>query len=131
MRRKISGLVIVFMLIGVNLYAADGDLIVNGAISTGAGQSFKIRYGSGSYSVNIAAGATGTYGPVDFGFTFSPTPALPPIVMITGTSYGGARQALNPSAVNKTSSGFTLKLYNSHGSTVTGTYTFDWIAIGQ
>ena len=56
MRRKISGIIIVFLLSGINVFAAGGDIVANGGIRVGnkatacsAGVTGFLRFSSGSY----------------------------------------------------------------------------------
>jgi hypothetical protein len=51
MKRTILALVIGFLLMGSNLFAADGDLIVNGNLGVGTTPSYKLEV-SGSYFLN-------------------------------------------------------------------------------
>jgi hypothetical protein len=118
--------------LGVGTSTPQAKLDVNGAIRTGAGQNFKIRYGSGSvvFSSNLLAHTTATYGTVSFGHRFSSAPT----VIITGTQNTAlVILGLIAHAQDITVDGFTLRLYNAH-SAGTGTstpYNYNWVAIGE
>ncbi len=111
--------------VGIGTANPQAELDVAGAIRTGAGQNFKMRYGSGSMDVYLQSNTGSSFGTVNFGYTFSSVP----IVTITGT-VGSLFGAFIPGAVNKTTTGFALYLYNS-GYTFGGNYTFDWVAIWE
>jgi hypothetical protein len=59
-----------------------------------------------------------------FGYSFTSVPK----VMVIGTNFA----YLNPITFERTATDFKLKLFNAHpSSTASGTYNFDWIAIGE
>ncbi len=139
MKKKMIGLVVGLMLIGVNLFAADGDLtvngtttttdlIVNGTITTG-GQKFRIQYNQAQVNVNLAPGTSSAYAPVTFAVPFKAE--TKPRIILSGTAYGSGLVALVASATDISATQFTPRIYNSHTGNVRGTYTFDWIAIGE
>ncbi len=54
-----------------------------------------------------------------------------PTVFITGNVSGSFLDAIVPNAIGKTATAFTPYLFNSSTSAITGTYTFNWVAIGE
>ena len=113
--------------VGIGTTSPGAALDVNGAIRTAAGQNFKVRYSTVSVSVSLPQQYGTSFGTVNFGYTFSSVP----VVMITGTSMGSYVDAINPTALNITTTGFTLYLFNSATGSASGTYTCNWIAIGD
>lgn len=67
------------------------------------------------------------YPTVSFGYAFTNVPN----VFITGNSNGSFLDALVPNAVSKTTTGFAPYLFNASTNVVNGTYTFNWVAIGE
>lgn len=53
------------------------------------------------------------------------------MVFITGNTNGSYLDALVPNAVGKTTTGFQPYVFNSSASIANGTYTFNWVAIGE
>jgi len=59
MRRQIFGLIIVFLLFGTSLFAADGDLIVNGKVGIGTTPNTALS-AAGTVTVDFSSANTGT-----------------------------------------------------------------------
>ncbi len=123
MKKKMIGLVVGLMLIGVNLFAADGDLtvngtttttdlIVNGTITTG-GQKFRIQYNQAQVSVSLAPGTSSAYAPVTFAVPFKAE--TKPRVILSGTAYGSGLVALVPSATDIVNSVYAQDIQFPHG----------------
>ena len=83
-------------------------LDVNGAISTAAGQGFKVRYGSSSVTVSsLTTGGSTTQTSISLGYTFSMTPTI----TLTNTSSASSCLGLIASALNASTSTFTLSVF--------------------
>jgi len=120
--------------VGIGSTAPTQALDVAGAISTAAGQGFKIRYGSSSFSTgnmtgngNTTSCAAVTGGTVNFGYTFTSAP----YVMISGTNGPGAcADCFVYNATSVTTTGFAPHLVNCANGTINTTFSYNWIAIG-
>lgn len=113
---------------GGNLEVTEGNIITSGAIQSGAGQPFMVRYGTESQAGVLLNGNTGTtYREFDFGHTFS----TPPTVIITGQTVSGSFQGIIASATEVSTSNFKLHLFNSTSGQANGIYVFSWMAMGN
>jgi hypothetical protein len=63
---------------------------------------------------------------INFGGCFS----SPPVVLVTGTNAEGSVTFLVPQVINITTTGFTLVLSNPSPVLCSGSYSFNWIAVG-
>ena len=91
-----------------------------------ASAGLKVLTGAGSVPFNMPRGGQ-TSATITFGSAFS----QPPVVMITSTS---VLRDVVVSVGNKTAADFEIVLAlsaNSADPNIAGTYTFDWVAVGQ
>lgn len=112
--------------VGIGTTSPAAKLDVAGTIATGAGQAFKIRYGTSTYAMSNGP-SIATSQAVTFGYTFN----SPPRVFVTSTATAGWMEGVILSAQNTTTSGFSATFYNAGVNTAAGSYTFNWMAIGD
>ncbi len=86
-----------------------------------------IKLGAGSISVSVSSLSWQNAGTVAYNYMFTSEP----VVLITGTNDGGCVGFLQPHAVNITNSSFDLLLANPTSQPCSGTYNYNWAAIGK
>ncbi|MCA9732105.1 hypothetical protein KC799_08240 [candidate division KSB1 bacterium] len=122
--------------------SVQSNLNVSGDIVSGAGQGFKIRYGSKVLDLStiffgsgfgLSGSSRHTFQGNEFGYQFS----SPPTVIITGVSvperdtFPDWRSSIVVSVLNISNSDFQIGVYNSGTRLITGEFSVNWIAIGQ
>jgi len=118
--------------VGVGTTSPSYKLDVNGtanatAFRSAAGQTFKMLSGVSTFSASGSSGGIGTQG-VNFGYTFS----SPPIVVVTGASWGAWCNLLIPTAYGTTTTGFQLGISNPNMGDPSGANcSWNWIAMGN
>lgn len=102
------------------------------SITTATGQGFKVAFGTASYTISgsFPANTELVGSTISFGYTFT----SPPTVFVTPNSYGGNTGMMFLTAgtnIATTTTGFTPYIVNvSSVFTPTGTFTFNWLALG-